>query len=179
MDDFVGLGVGLAGGLVLAGGTSDRKPRVPRIAAAMGTTTALAVMIVIAAGVPLRGITDVRPELERVVAVEDRTASAYGLEVKRFTSGRITAEALAEHIELTIVPELQAVRSRIEALDGIPPEFQSLVAAAEEYVQLRDTSWRLRAEGLNQASLSTLREADTTERAALKALLKIRPGSPK
>ena len=81
----------------------------------------------------MRGISDVRPELARVVDVEGRTASAYGAAVDRFEIGRLTAEALAKLIERTIIPELQATHARLEAINGVPPEHQPLVAAAKEY----------------------------------------------
>src|SRR6185295_6613162 len=71
--DHVGFLVGFACGLVMARGISDRKPAARRVAVAMGATA----MIAIAAAVPLRGVTDARPETARVIAVEDRTAGVY------------------------------------------------------------------------------------------------------
>src|SRR6267143_1347990 len=45
-------------------------------------------VIAIAAAVPLRGVTDARPEMARGVAVEDRTAGAYETVRDRFTANR-------------------------------------------------------------------------------------------
>jgi hypothetical protein len=123
----------------------------------------------------MRGISDVRPELARVVASEDRTAIAYGSAVDRFKLGRITAEALARLIERTIIPELQATHARLEAIDGVPPEHQPLVAAAREYLRLRDESWHLRAEALHKRSMAALQGADKAERASLQAFKRITP----
>jgi len=64
---------------------------------------------------------------------------------------RITAEALAQLIDRTIVPELHAAEARLKELDRVPHEHQPLVAGAEEYFRLRDASWRLRVEGLQKA----------------------------
>ncbi len=169
--DHVGFLVGFACGLVLARGISDRKPAVRRVAVAMGATAVIA----IAAAVPLRGVTDARPEMARVVSVEDRTAGAYETARGRFTLGRITAEKLIELIDRTIMPELQEARARLKALDGVPDVHQPLVAHAEEYLRLRDESWRLRADGLRKLNLLTLRKADDSERAALQIMKKLRP----
>jgi len=45
-------------------------------------------VIAIAAAVPLRGVTDARPEMARGAAVEDRTAGAYETVRDRFTVNR-------------------------------------------------------------------------------------------
>ena len=169
--DHVGFLVGFACGLVLARGLGDRKPAARRVAVAIGATAVIA----IAAAVPLRGVTDARPEMARVVAVEDRTASAYETARDRFTLGRIAAAKLIELIDGTIMPELQETRARLTALDGVPEVHQPLVAHAEEYLRLRDESWRLRADGLRKTNLLTLRKADDRERAALQIIKKIRP----
>jgi hypothetical protein len=54
---------------------------------------------------------------------------------------------------------------------------QALLASAGEYLRLRDQSWRLRAEGLVKSSARTLRKADETEHASLRALEPIRGGA--
>jgi hypothetical protein len=123
-------------------------------------------MIAVAFAVPLRGITDVRPEIERVVGLEDRTASAYQTAVDRFRKGRITAEAVAQLIDRTIEPELLAADAHLKAVNGVPREQQPLVASAEEYLRLRYESWRLRAESLRKSDVPTLQEARDTEPAS-------------
>jgi membrane associated rhomboid family serine protease len=194
--ELTSLIAGFVYGLVLARGISERKPPGRRLAVAMGATVA----IVVAFAIPLSGVIDVRPEIERLVTVEDRTAGAYEAAVERFKKGRITAEALTQLIDRTIVPELQAADARLRALNKVPEEHKPLVAGAEEYVRLRSESWRLRAEGLRkvntvpkaartgqvaqgsvqaearyQATMRTLGQAEATERASLEALQKIRP----
>jgi hypothetical protein len=121
-------------------------------------------------------VVDVRPEIERVVAVEDRTAGVYEGAVEKFRKGVVTAEELVRLIEGTIVPELRAAHDRLKAIAGVPKEHQALIAHAEEYLRLRDESWRLRAQGLQKRNLPTLNKADRAERASLDALQKIRPG---
>ena len=169
--DHVGFLVGFACGLVLARGLSDRKPAARRVAVAIGATAVIA----IAAAVPLSGVTDARPEMARVVSVEDRTAGVYETARGRFTLGRITAEKLIELIDRTIMPELQQASARLKTLDGVPDVHQPLVAHAEEYLRLRDESWRLRADGLRKTNVLTLRKADDRERAALQIIKKLRP----
>ena len=163
--EFAGLLTGLLCSLVLAKGVSERKPRGARIAVTAAATLAIAV----AAAAPLRGMTDARPEIARIVAFEDRTAVAYQVKVDQFRLGTINAKALALLIDRTIRPELQAVRSRMDALERVPAVQQPLLARAGEYLRLRDESWRLRSDGLSHSSMRTLRKADDAEHASLQA----------
>ncbi len=66
----------------------------------------------------------------------------------------------------------------MKALDGVPAVHQPLVAQAEEYLRLRDESWRLRADGLRKLNLLTLRQADDRERAALQIMKGLRTADP-
>jgi membrane associated rhomboid family serine protease len=184
--ELTGFLAGLVCGAVLARGVSDRKPAARRVA---HLTAAAAVAAVIFA-VPLRGVTDVEPELERAVAAEDRMAGEYRQAADRFSSDKMTAEALALLIDRTIIFELGVTGARLEALAGAPEEHQRLVAHAEEYVRLRSESWRLRSEWLRKAGIAprqgaeaaqyrannrTIARAEETERAALEALDRSRP----
>jgi membrane associated rhomboid family serine protease len=168
--EVAGFATGCIWGLVMTRGVGERKPTVGRIAFTLAATAAIAVVM----AVPMRGISDVRPELARVVAVEGRTAKVYGAAVDRFKIGRTTAEALAKLIERTIIPELQATNARLETINGIPPEHQPLVAAAKEYLRLRDESWHLRAEALHKGSMVILQGADKVERSSLEAFTRIK-----
>jgi hypothetical protein len=124
--------------------------------------------------VPHRGYLDLKPEIARVVAFEGRTASVYDKAVEQFKLGGISADALAQIIQRTILPELNAIRLRLKSLDRVPEEQQSILASAQEYLRLRDESWRLRAEGLHARDMLTLRKADRTEGASLDVLRTIK-----
>jgi membrane associated rhomboid family serine protease len=167
--ELVGVVVGVVSGGVLARGVSEGTPRVREVAIAAAVTAVIAVV----AGMSLRGITDARPEIAQVVELEDRTAAAYEDAVGRFRKGRISAQALVDMIERRIVPELQAGRARVEALEGIPTEHQPLVTGAGEYFRLRDESWRLRAEGLKKTNMRALQEAERVTAASLDALRRV------
>jgi rhomboid protease GluP len=169
--ELVGLGTGFVGGLVVARGVAREKPRVRRAAMVI----AAAALIAIVGAVPLRGMIDVRPEIARVAATEERTAGAYEIAVAKFTRGRVPAEGLIKLIDGTIIPDLQAVRARLTALRGVPREQAPMVAAAEEYSRLREESWRRRSRGLLKSNMKMLQEADRTERDALNAFQKMRP----
>jgi rhomboid protease GluP len=168
---LTGLMVGVICGLVVSKGVSECKPPVRRVAATAAATLVLAVIT----AVPLRGVTDARPEIERLIAVEDRTAGAYQKAVSNFRNGRMSAGELARLIDQSIVPELKEVRTRLTSLEGVPREQLAMVAGAEEYLRLRDESWRLRTEGLHKSNLKTLSKAEKPEREALEALQKLRP----
>jgi membrane associated rhomboid family serine protease len=188
--ELTALLIGLVCGAVLTRGVSEHKPATRRIAHTMTAALVLAVL----SAIPLRGVTDVKPELERTIATEDRTTATYRKASDRFKNGRITAEALAQLIDQTIVPELQVTDARLKALTGVPADHAPLVANAEAYVQLRLESWRLRGEWLrkagklprrgsetaqHRANNRTIAQAEETERAALEVLQKIRPATDK
>jgi len=198
--ELAAFGVGCAGGLILTAGAREQAPATRTI----GITAAMASFAAVALAVPVRQIADVRPEMARVVALEDRTAAAYRAAYDRFTHGRMAAQAVAQVIDRSILPDLQAADGRLKALAHVPPEHQPLVANAEEYVRLRSDSWRLRAQALRAASTipsrdrqpsgpssdalwrkrteaqfrtnqSTFGNAEARERASLDALSKIKP----
>ncbi len=124
--ELAAFGVGFTSGVVIARRAFQAKPA----ARQLGLITAAAGAIVIAIAVPVRGIADVKPEIERVVALEDRTTGAYRATYERYAHGKITAEALAKQID-AIVPDLQAEDDRLRSLEGVPQEHQGLVADAE------------------------------------------------
>jgi membrane associated rhomboid family serine protease len=162
---------GLIGGIVVAGDSAERIPHVRRLATAM--TTVLTVVTLYALIVlyrPVSETVDVRPEIDLVIAVENRTASLYDKEVERFRNGRITQTALADVIEKTIAPELHAAAGRLRALRDVPPEQQPLVASAQTFLKLRDESWQLRARALHKSDMRGLRQADSKEQASREAL---------
>lgn len=186
--ELTGLLTGLVCGTFLAKGVWDRKPAARPAAYAMAATMVMAVL----GALPLRGITDVKPELERTVAAEDRTAGTYQQAAEKFRRNKMTADALAQVIDRTIIPELNVTDARLKALEGVPKEHEPLVANAEEYVRLRSASWRLRSEWLRKAgreasrgtesaqyraNSKTIAQAEQSERAALDVLARIRPAS--
>ena len=142
--ELAGLGAGFAGGLLVARGVGREKPAVVRAAWVM----AAASVIVAMSAAPLRGTIDFTPEIARIAAVEERTADAYDTALANYHVGRIRAKELIQVIERTILPDLQAMHTRIAALRGVPQEQVPLAAAAREYFKLREASWRRRAEGL-------------------------------
>jgi rhomboid protease GluP len=164
--EWVAFGVGLATGLVLTRGVAQKKPDLRPIAVAAATAFALTVV----SAVPLRGIANIRPELDRLVEIEERTAGIYDKAVSQFRLGALTAEQLARVIDRDIVPELKAATARIEAFEGVPGEQKALLESAHEYVRLRNESWRLRSEALHKADMPALRRADRSEHASLLAL---------
>jgi hypothetical protein len=164
--ELAGLGTGFVAGLVVARGVTREKPAVSRAAMVMAAT----VVIAIVCAVPLRGIVDVRPEIARIADVEKQTAEAYGSAVARFKQRLITADDLAEMIDRTIIPALQAARAHLKAMTGVPREQEPFVTSAEHYFELREESWRRRAAGLLQLDMNVLRDAERSEQAALEAL---------
>jgi rhomboid protease GluP len=165
----VGLVTGLACGLGLARGVSIRAPR-PR---SVATTFAMAAAVAIAAAVPLRGVVDIRPDVDRVLASEVRLASQYQAEVDRFTAGRLTRRDLVHFIEATVLPELQAIETRLATFSHVPAEHRRMLLDAQDYLKLRDEGWRLRAVALRESSTVKLRQADKLEHDALVAFRKI------
>lgn len=165
-----GFGVGAVLGLALGYKVSVRKPTPRTCAAAFG----VAVVALVAFAFPLRGISDPRLPLEQLVAVEDRTAALYTDAVKKFTSGRMKAAALAELIESTVVPQIEAAAAPVRSLSRVPREYEAAMSAADQYLHLRLDGWRKRAEALRGGSMSGLRAADQVEQTSLEALKSVR-----
>jgi hypothetical protein len=170
----VAFGVGLGSGLVLARGVTQKKPDLRPVAVAAAT----AFVLTIVSAVPLRGIANIRPELDRLVEIEARTASVYDKAVNQFRLGAISASQLAAVIDRDVAPELKAATTRIEAFEGVPGEQKALLENAREYLRLRNESWRVRSEALHKANMPALRKADQSEHASLLALEKTRSANP-
>jgi len=157
--ELAALLVGCLSGLFVARGIGE--PPAPAIRTVPVVVGAI-VMVVVTVR-PLSGMTDMRPEIHRLVTAEEEMAARYRAATDQFTSGRITIHALAVVIDHDIMPELQASRARVASLKGVPDEQKPLLAAAEKYLQLRDDSWRIRSKALTMSSISMLRQADMSE----------------
>jgi len=167
---FAALVCGLVGGIVAARDLDERTPHARSLATAMATVvTVVTLYALVVVQRPPNETVDIRLEIDRVIAVETRTAGLYDKEVERFRSKRITGAALADVIENTIVPELHLVAARLRALQDVPPEQKPLLASAEAFLKLRDESWRLRAGALHKSDMLGLRQADSKEQASREA----------
>ena len=124
---------------------------------------------------PVRETANVRAELDHVIAIEAHTARVYDKTVERFRAGRVTVEALTDLIERTILPELRSAQVRLKTLDGVQGDDKPLIATAQNYLNLRDESWRMRARALKASDMAKLREADRKEQASLAALQTLMP----
>ena len=161
---------GRAGVRVFARAVYARKPwAVASLGAAVALTIAASVHPVL-----VKGLTDIRPDIERLIAVEQQTSGAYEKAVAQFRLGALSAEALARVIHGTVMPELQAIRLRLKSLDQVPGEHRPVLAQADEYLRLRDESWRLRAAALEKRSMAALKQADRAERTSLEAFARVR-----
>jgi membrane associated rhomboid family serine protease len=165
-----GLFVGVAAGTALVRRVSERKPPPRRVAA----TFAAVAVIALAATVPLRGIVDVRPELQALLALEEKTTAIYVAAIDRVRRGQATEAVLLAAIERQILPELNAARSSLRSVGRVPREHRPLVAAAAQYLRLREESWHLRLDGLTGAGMAKLREAEVRERSAREVIHRLR-----
>jgi rhomboid protease GluP len=190
--------IGGIGGAVLARELGCSIPPWRRTAAAFAASIAVAIIT----AVPLRGIVDVRPELTRLIGVERRTAQEFATASALCTKGRMTAAQLADVVEQSIIPTLEAEQVRVIEIKGVPAEDEHFVSDAREYLRLRSESWRLRVSGLRQQSapadpdamdprsrmsfrtwaetryqstLRTLGKAESTERASLQSFNRLLP----
>jgi membrane associated rhomboid family serine protease len=167
---FAALACGIVGGVVIGRDLDQATPQVRRLATAMAIVIAVVtVYSAIALRRPLTETVNVRPEIDRVMFVEVRTADLYEKEVDRFRRGRINSAALADVIHKKIVPELHLAAGRLRGIKDVPPEQRPLIASAQTFLKLRDESWRMRAAALLNSDMQALRQADTKERASREA----------
>jgi hypothetical protein len=156
------IGIGFIGGLVLSRGAAEAWPTLRRSAMTLAAT----VCLVTVAAVPLRGISDVMPEIERLSAMEAQHTRAYDDAVALVNRGRAARASLIPVIESTILPELEQARVRLHTLGKVPAELRPLLEKADSYLRLRDEAWRSRVAAQRRSSMPALREADQRERAA-------------
>jgi membrane associated rhomboid family serine protease len=172
MAEWAALFAGAMSGLVLGWGVDGEEPKTSRVAAVMAAAAAIAV----AFALPLRNIADVKPEIVNVLATEERTVALYREASDAFARGRLTADALAQLAERTIMFELQGADERLAALKNVPPEQQSLVADARAYLRLRGKSWQARAVAIRKTNpdlrKTPSRAADTHSRFQAEARFK-------
>ena len=147
---FAGLPVGFVYGLAGALGVAAVATPPRRVGVIGGAALAAAIVCAFS----LRGILDVRPEIDRIVSLEHNTSASYQVASEQWRKGRITADALADLIDRGIIPELQAAIGRLDGLHGVPAEDLPRMADAREFLRLRSDSWRLRAEGLRLTAKS-------------------------
>jgi hypothetical protein len=138
---------------------------------------AAAGVLVLAVGMHARHLqtfTDIRPELTRVVTIEEKTTQTYDAAVQQFKLGAMSADALSRVIRRRVLPELSGTRLRLKSLDRVPSAHQHQLAEADEYLQLRCESWRLRAEALEKRSMTALKKADQATLVSMKAFERVR-----
>jgi membrane associated rhomboid family serine protease len=167
-----GFVVGLLSGLVLAVDAGAKQPSLKPLAIVLPASVALITFLAL----PLRGIVDLRPELAGIVAREDLAADMYRAAVGRYTRHQrpIDTARLIELIDHTILPQLGTQLVHVASLTARFKEQQPLIDETSEYLRLRVSSWRLRAEALRKSNMATLREAEQTEQESLRALQKVR-----
>jgi hypothetical protein len=168
--ECLGLATGFACGVLMARPVRVSKPSTRRVA----TIAAAGAYLAIVASVPLRGVSDVRPTLAKVLGIEQRTSAAYDAALVEFRAGRLPRQQLAQLIDRQVLPELRIARFDVQALSRPPREHQPLVQAAEIYTLRRMESWKVRSRALRNADWRQLQNADALERAALQRLEPIR-----
>jgi membrane associated rhomboid family serine protease len=167
--EVAGLFVGVLCGVAIGKGVSTRTVPVKRSSA----FAAAAAVLAIVAAVPLQGITDARPDIDRMRATDDRTAALFRTTARKLAVGRSSEKALIDLIEREIVPALQREQESLVATRIVPDDQKPLLGTAREYVRLRIDAWRMRASAFRKGSLSLLRQADKQEGAARDVLTKI------
>jgi membrane associated rhomboid family serine protease len=171
----VGLCTGVVGGFALTRSVRDDTARLRRLAA-LGTATAV---IVLMSAMALRAVTDVRPTIAAIVANEERTAAVYDAAVVKFRAGRANLKDLAQIIDQTVLPDVRRARERVRVLTDVPAEDEALVGDAQQYLRLREESWRIRTEALRKSNMRMLREADGAEQSSLQVFEKLKSRSGK
>jgi membrane associated rhomboid family serine protease len=167
-----GFFIGLVTGIALTVDAGDQRPSWKPL----GVWFAASVALIVYLAAPLRGIVDIRPELVGIVAKEERTADMYRSAVGRYTRHQrpVDTAVLIALIDDTILPQLNTSRTQVAALTTPLPEHQPLLEGASEYLRLRESSWRLRAEALRKRNMTTLKNAEEAEQESLRALQRLR-----
>src|SRR5262245_33790917 len=157
--EWTGFFVGLCCGAVLAYGVGEEHTPPKRVGAVAAASFVLALIMAF----PLRGLMDVRPEIQKVVALEEQPSTVYEGASEKFRKGKMSAEMLADLIELAIVPKLQAADERLKTYKKVPAEHRPMLVEAEEYLQLRCKSWKLRADAIRKSNTLVKRDQSKSD----------------
>ena len=159
---ITGLLVGALSGMAIGRGVGAGTIPLRRCAA----VATAAVGVAIFAAVPVHGITDVRPAIEHMIATDQQTAAVFRTAATQLALGRQSDKAMINLIERGILPKLEREQPNLAQQGFVPDDQQEMLAAAQEYLQVRVESWRLRADALRKGSLAMLHDADEKEGAA-------------
>ena len=157
--ELTGFAVGALCGVVLGRGVSRHPVPFRRSIAVAAATLALA----LAVAVPLHGTTNVKPDVDRMMATDEETSARFRGAATQLAVGRTSEKAMIALIERDIVPALQAEQSRLLPRGRVLDDQQDLINAANAYLQLRIDGWRLRAAAFRKGSLAMLRQADSKD----------------
>ena len=160
--EVAGLVVGFGSGLALTRNAAVQKPANKRLAMAVLASAFFTIVF----AEPLRGLTDARPEIARVIQSEERAVAMYDAAVAKFRRGWVTGRELVTLIDKTIVPDLEVAIRRVGALARVPQEHREMVTTAQKYLRLLEDAWRFRARAVSKSNGAMLREADRREQMA-------------
>jgi membrane associated rhomboid family serine protease len=166
--ELTGLFVGVLCGVAIGKGVSTQTVPLKRSSVFVAAASVLAIV----AAVPLQGITDARPDVDRMRATDERTAALFRTAARQLALGRTNEKSLIELIEREIIPTLEREQAPLVATRIVPEDQKPLVAAAREYLRLRLESWHMRATAFRKGSLAMLRQADAREGAARDLLVR-------
>jgi len=166
---FAGFLVGAGSGVAIGRGVGERTVPLRRCAA----VAAAALGVAIFAGVPVHGISDVRPDIDHMMVTDERTAAAFRAAAMKLSQGRLREKGIIALIEDEILPTLESEQQRLASAGHIPADQEAVLASAREYVQLRIEYWHLRAQAIRKGSMAMLRQADEKEGVARDVLVRI------
>jgi membrane associated rhomboid family serine protease len=166
---FAGFLVGALSGAAIGRGVGERTIPLRRCAA----VGAAALGVAIFTGVPVHGISDVRPDIDHMMVTDERTAGAFRAAATQLSQGRLGEKAMITLIDGEILPALEREQQRLASEGLVPEDQEAVLAAAREYVQLRIEYWGLRTQAIRKGSIAMLRQADKKEGAARDVLVRI------
>jgi hypothetical protein len=166
---FAGFLVGALSGVAIGRGVGERTIPLRRCAA----VGAAALGVAIFTGVPVHGISDVRPDIDHMMVTDERTAAAFRAAAMQLSQGHLGEKAMIALIDGEILPALERERQRLASEGLVPEDQEAVLAAAREYVQLRIEYWGLRIQAIRKGSIAMLRQADKKEGAARDVLVRI------
>src|SRR5262245_14922523 len=159
-----GLLTGFAVGLVSLGSQANPSPRV-----AMRRTAAAAVaaVAILAGGVwLLPKPDDAHPDIAHFVQVEGSTLAAFNTAIDQWKSSRVQSDEVLRVIEQDVRPKWRAERNVLARPRLLSPRQQEITAALVEYIDAREASWALLADGIRRDDVAIVRSASEKMREA-------------
>jgi rhomboid protease GluP len=157
-----GLAAGLVLGLFLP--TTGEQADDSSARAVISSVIAIALAFGIAAQLPKPD--DLQAEVKRMADMETRTLALFNSSLQKWKGDQLTNDQFLQILNSQVVPQWHAERVALGNLHRLSNEQSRLAASLVQYMDTRESSWQLLAEGVRTDNVAKIKEANAKEEEA-------------